>query len=97
MLTAHGHCRVYGRRAHPADKVVDFVNFETDGWVTSRHRGLMDDGTVTSRRAHLFSVLNGEAGTGTDFLVRSVVTPEDEVGITHTSISTTPRRVRKIF
>lgn len=28
--------------------------------------------------AHLFSVLNGEAGAGTDFLVRSVVTPEDE-------------------
>lgn len=67
-----------GGRAHPADKVVDFVNFETDGWVTSRHRGLMDDGTAASRRAHLFSVLNGEAGAGTDFLVRSVVTPEDE-------------------
>lgn len=66
------------RLAHPADKLVDFVNFETDGWVFSRHQGLVDDGTVTSRREYLLNVLKGEGEAGTDFLVRSAVTPVDE-------------------
>lgn len=65
-------------RPHPEGKQVGFVNFETDGWVVSRHTGLMDDGTVTDRRARLLNVLNGEEEAGTDFLVRSVVTPVDE-------------------
>lgn len=67
-----------GGKPHPDDKQVDFVNFETDGWVVSRHQGLVDDGTVLSRREHLFDVLKGEEEAGTDFLVRSAVTPEDE-------------------
>ena len=67
-----------GGLAHPADKLVDFVNFETDGRVFSRHQGLMDDGTVASRREHLLNVLQGEEEAGTDFLVRSTVTPADE-------------------
>lgn len=67
-----------GGKPHPDDKQVDFVNFETDGWVVSRHQGLVDDGTVISRREHLFNVLKGEGEAGTDFLVRSAVTPEDE-------------------
>lgn len=65
-------------RPHPEGKQVGFVNFETDGWVVSRHTGLVDDGTVTDRRARLLNVLNGEEEAGTDFLVRSVVTPVDE-------------------
>lgn len=67
-----------GGQPHPADKLVDFVNFETDGWVASRHTGLVDDGTAVSQRAHLFSVLYGETVAGTDVLVRSAITPEDE-------------------
>lgn len=67
-----------GGRPHPERKQVGFVNFETDGWVVSRHTGLVDDGTVTDRRARLLNVLNGEEEVGTDFLVRSVVTPVDE-------------------
>ena len=67
-----------GGQPHPADKLVDFVNFETDGWVASRHTGLVDDGTAVSQRAHLFNVLYGETVAGTDVLVRSAITPEDE-------------------
>lgn len=67
-----------GGLPHPAGKRVSFVNFETDGWVASRHTGLVDDGTVAARRGWLLSALAGETSVGTDFLVRSTVTPEDE-------------------
>ena len=67
-----------GGKSHHDGKQVDFVNFETDGWVVSRHKGLVDDGTVASRRERLFNVLKGAEEAGTDFLVRAAVTPEDE-------------------
>lgn len=67
-----------GGKSHPDSKLVDFVNFETDGWAVSRHQGLVDDGTVVSRRERLFNVLKGKGEAGTDFLVRSAITPEDE-------------------
>lgn len=65
-------------RKHPADHKVRFVNFEKDGWVVAPHRGLVDDGTVSSRRKHLMEVLRGEAYDDTSFIVRSEVTAEDE-------------------
>lgn len=65
-------------RKHPADQKVRFVNFEKDGWVVAPHRGLVDDGTVASRRKHLLEVLRGDAQDDTSFIVRSEVTAEDE-------------------
>lgn len=65
-------------RPHPKDHKVRFVNFARDGWVLAPHRGLVDDGTVASRRKHLFEVLRGDAQDDTGFIVRSEVTPEDE-------------------
>ncbi|MGQ4544380.1 HsdM family class I SAM-dependent methyltransferase [Dermabacteraceae bacterium P13088] len=66
------------KRKHPEDHVVRFVNFEKDGWVVAPHRGLVDDGTVASRRKHLMEVLRGNAQDDTSFIVRSKVTAEDE-------------------
>lgn len=65
-------------RKHPADQKVRFVNFSKDGWVLAPHRGLVDDGTVFSRRKHLLEVLRGDAQDDTSFIVRSEVTAEDE-------------------
>lgn len=65
-------------RKHPADHKVRFVNFEKDGWVVAPHRGLVDDGTVASRRKHLIEVLRGDAQDDTSFIVRSEVTAQDE-------------------
>ncbi|TWS21729.1 SAM-dependent DNA methyltransferase, partial [Tsukamurella conjunctivitidis] len=53
-------------------------NFEKDGWVVAPHRGLVDDGTVASRRRHLLEVLRGDAQDDTGFIVRSEVTADDE-------------------
>ncbi len=65
-------------RKHREDQKVRFVNFEKDGWVVAPHRGLVDDGTVASRRKHLLEVLRGDAQDDTSFIVRSEVTAEDE-------------------
>ncbi|MCT3016084.1 SAM-dependent DNA methyltransferase [Propionibacterium freudenreichii] len=65
-------------RPHPKDHKVRFVNFEKDGWIVAQHRGLVDDGTVASRRKHLMEVLRGDAQDDTCFIVRSEVTADDE-------------------
>lgn len=65
-------------RPHPDDAKVKFVNFENDGHKVAMHRGLVDDGTATSRRKHLLEVLRGDADDDTRFLVRSEVTATDE-------------------
>ena len=65
-------------RKHREDQKVRFVNFEKDGWVVAPHRGLVDDGTVASRRKHLLEVLRGDAQDDTSFIVRSEVTADDE-------------------
>ena len=65
-------------RPHPVDAKVKFVNFENDGHKVAMHRGLVDDGTATSRRKHLLEVLRGDADDDTRFLVRSEVTATDE-------------------
>lgn len=63
---------------HPVGKKVRFINFEDDGWVTSKHVGLVDDGSVTQKREYLQDVLNGMVEAGTGFMVCSEVTGEDE-------------------
>lgn len=65
-------------RKHPTDHVVRFVNFEKDEWGIALHRGLVDNGTVASRRKHLMEVLRGDAQDDTSFIVRSKVTADDE-------------------
>ena len=65
-------------RKHPTDYKVRFINFEKDGWSVAPHRGLVDDGTVASRRKHLLDVLRGDAQDDTSFIVRTEVTAEDE-------------------
>lgn len=83
-------------RPHPADKMVDFVNFETDGWVVSRHQGLVDDGTVTDRRERLFNVLKGE-GRWAQIFWCGLLSHLRMSGITHIFISMTPHRLRETF
>lgn len=70
VFTAH--------QPHPVRKKVRFINFEDDGWVTSKHVGLVDDGSVTQKREYLQDVLNGMVEAGTGFMVCSEVTGEDE-------------------
>lgn len=64
--------------AHPAEKLVRFVDFQRDGFVVRKHVGLVGDGTQNDRKRHLLAVLAGDADDGTDFVVHSVVTATDE-------------------
>lgn len=70
VFTAH--------QPHPVGKKVRFINFEDDGWVTSKHVGLVDDGSVTQKRQYLQDVLDNVVEAGTGFMVCSEVTGEDE-------------------
>jgi hypothetical protein len=70
VFTAH--------QPHPVGKKVRFINFEDDGWVTSKHVGLVDDGSVTQKRQYLQDVLDNVVEAGTEFMVCSEVAGEDE-------------------
>ena len=59
-------------------KRVNFVNFSDDGYVVRKHVGLVGDGTEKSKKEYLLNVLNDYEDAGTNFLVKSPITWEDE-------------------
>jgi type I restriction enzyme M protein len=63
---------------HPAEKLVKFIDFQRDGYQVNRHIGLVGDGTQHDRKRHLMAVLAGDIEDGSDFVVKSTVTGEDE-------------------
>jgi len=63
---------------HPANKRVNFVNFEEDGFIVRKHVGLVGDGTEKSKKEYLLNVLNDNEDADTNFIVKSKVLWEDE-------------------
>ncbi|MDW4313693.1 N-6 DNA methylase [Staphylococcus saprophyticus] len=59
-------------------KRVNFVNFSDDGYIVRKHVGLVGDGTEKSEKENLLDVLNDYKEAGTNFLVKSPITWEDE-------------------
>ena len=63
---------------HPQNKVCKFINFENDGYIVSKHIGLIDDGTHKDKKQHLLDVWYGKSQAPTKFCVETTVEPADE-------------------
>lgn len=63
---------------HPKNKVCKFINFENDGYIVSKHIGLIDDGSHKDKKQHLLDVWSGKNQAPTKFCVETTVEPADE-------------------
>lgn len=63
---------------HSKTKKVKFINFENDGYVVSKHIGLIDDGSAKDKKQHLLDVWKNEIEAPTKFCVSTTVEETDE-------------------
>ncbi len=63
---------------HSKTKKAKFINFENDGYIVSKHVGLIDDGSAKDKKQHLLDVWNEEIEAPTRFCVYTTVEDTDE-------------------
>ena len=63
---------------HSKIKKAKFINFENDGYIVSKHIGLIDDGSAKDKKQHLLNVWNDEIEAPTRFCVETTVEDTDE-------------------
>ena len=63
---------------HPKSKVCKFINFENDGYIVSKHIGLIDDGSHKDKKQHLLDVWYEKNEAPTSFCVKTTVEVTDE-------------------
>lgn len=63
---------------HIKTKEAKFINFENDGYVVSKHIGLIDDGSAKDKKQHLLDVWKGNIEAPTKFCVKTTVEDTDE-------------------
>ena len=63
---------------HPKNKICKFINFENDGYIVSKHIGLIDDGSHKDKKQHLLDVWFGKNESPTKFCVETTVESTDE-------------------
>ena len=63
---------------HSNTKKAKFINFENDGYIVSKHIGLIDDGSAKDKKQHLLDVWNDEIEAPTKFCVKATVEDTDE-------------------
>lgn len=63
---------------HPKNKICKFINFENDGYIVSKHIGLVDDGTHKDKKQHLLDVWFGRTEAITKFCVNTTIEDTDE-------------------
>lgn len=63
---------------HPNNKICKFINFENDGYIVSKHIGLIDDGSHKDKKQHLLDVWFDKNEAPTKFCVKTTVEPTDE-------------------
>ena len=63
---------------HSKTKKAKFINFENDGYIVSKHIGLIDDGSAKDKKQHLLDVWNDEIEAPTKFCVATTVEATDE-------------------
>ena len=63
---------------HSKNKVCKFINFENDGYIVSKHIGLVDDGTHKDKKQHLLDVWFGRTEAITKFCVNTTIEDTDE-------------------
>lgn len=63
---------------HNKTKKAKFINFENDGYIVSKHIGLIDDGSAKDKKRHLLDVWNDDIEAPTKFCVSTTVEATDE-------------------
>lgn len=63
---------------HSKSKKAKFINFENDGYIVSKHIGLIDDGSGKDKKKHLIDVWRDEIEAPTKFCVSTTVEDSDE-------------------
>lgn len=63
---------------HPKEKMCKFINFEEDGFIVSKHIGLIDNGTHKDKKQHLLDVWFGRSEAPTKFCVETTIEDSDE-------------------
>lgn len=63
---------------HDYNNMVKFINFEDDGYVLRKHKGLIPTEYVTERRTYLQKVYDDKLNAPNDFLIKSKITVTDE-------------------
>lgn len=63
---------------HPNNKKCKFINFENDGYIVSKHIGLIDDGSHKDKKQHLLDVWFGKLEAPTKFCVETTIEATDE-------------------
>ena len=63
---------------HPKNKICKFINFEEDGYVVSKHIGLIDDGSHKDKKQHLLDIWFGKNEAPTKFCVDTTIEATDE-------------------
>lgn len=63
---------------HPKNKICKFINFENDGYIVSKHIGLIDDGSHKDKKQHLLDVWFSKNEAPTSFCVETTVESTDE-------------------
>lgn len=63
---------------HSKGKKAKFINFENDGYIVSKHIGLIDDGSAKDKKKHLIDVWRDEIEAPTKFCVSTTVEDSDE-------------------
>lgn len=63
---------------HNKNKECKFINFENDGFVVQKHRGLVETEIAKDKKQHLLDVWNDKIESSTKFCVKTTVEPTDE-------------------
>ena len=63
---------------HHKNRKAKFINFENDGYVVSKHIGLIDDGSAKDKKQHLLDVWRGDIEASTKFCVETTIEDTDE-------------------
>ena len=63
---------------HPKNKICKFINFENDGYIVSKHIGLIDDGSHRDKKQHLLDIWFGKTEAVTKFCVKTEIEATDE-------------------
>jgi type I restriction-modification system DNA methylase subunit len=65
-------------KAHQKEHKCKFINFEDDGYVVSKHTGLVETSSAKDKRQHLLDVWFNRIEAVSSFCVETTIEPDDE-------------------
>ncbi|UTB34101.1 MAG: SAM-dependent methyltransferase [Methanobacterium sp. ERen5] len=64
--------------SHPNEKYCKFINFKDDGFIISKHIGLIETERAKEKKKHLLDCWLHDAPAETKFMVKTQIKPDDE-------------------